>query len=93
MRLSPEREALRFLEVEEPGSPRCSVDLNLAEWRQKVGDQRALLSRLLGSTAEAEAYLDEQAEHGLGHVAAGIGRDGQPFATLYHGAHRVFGEL
>lgn len=93
MRLSPEGKALRFLEVDEPGSLRSSVDLNLAEWKQKVGDQRDLLSRLLSATAEARAYLDEHAEHGLGHVAAGIGRDGQPFATLYHGAHRIFGEL
>ena len=45
------------------------------------------------ATAAARAYLDQQAGDGLGHVAAGITRDGQPFATLYHGAHRVFGDL
>lgn len=93
MRLSPERQALRFLEVEELGSPRRSVDLNLADCRHKVGDQKALLKRFLGATAEARTYLGEHADDGLGHVAAGIGRDGQPFATVYHGAHRVFGEL
>jgi hypothetical protein len=93
MRASPEAEALRFLEVEEQGSPRRSVDLNLAGWHQKVGERKALLSTLLGATAQARAYLEDQAEDGLGHVAAGIAQDGQPFATLYHGAHRVFGDL
>ncbi len=93
MRQSPEAEALRFLEVEEQGSPRRSVDLNLAGWHQKVGDRKGLLSTLLGATAQARAYVDEQANDALGHVAAGIARDGQPFATLYHGAHRVFGDL
>jgi hypothetical protein len=93
MRLSPEAEALRLLEVEEEGSSRRSVDLNLSGWHQKVGDRKALLSTLLGATAEVRSYLDDMAGDSLGHVAVGIASDGLPFATLYHGAHRVFGDL
>lgn len=90
---APGQEGLRLLEVEEPGSPRRSLDLNLSGCRQTLGDRAELLSRLLGADEAARAYLAPRASDALGHVAAGFGRDGLPFATLYHGARRVFGDL
>jgi len=85
--------SLRFLEVTEPGNPRRSVDLNLADKGVKVADYHSALLDLLGRDPAAEAYLQHCKADSLGHVAAGTNREGKAFGTLYHGAHRVSGDL
>jgi tryptophan halogenase len=85
--------ALRFLEVTEPGNPRRSVDLNLAQRSVRVCDYHNDLTVLLGGGADARTYLHANANDALGHVAAGTARGGTAFGTLYHGAHRVLGGL
>lgn len=91
--LSRDQGALRFLEVTEPGSPRRSVDLNLADSGVTVGDRLQLLSALLGGGDDVANYLRTHAHDQLGHVAAGTTRDGAAFGTVYHGAHQVRGAL
>ncbi|MEH6519602.1 hypothetical protein [Sulfitobacter sp.] len=85
--------ALRFLEVVEPGSPRRSIDINLSESGATLGEHHDLLSDFLGGGDDVVTYLRSRANDKLGHVAAGTTRDGTPFGTLYHGAHRLMGAL
>lgn len=92
MQSHPPLDGPRLLEVDEAESPRRSLDLNLAEHGAKLQNCAELLP-LLGGTAAAKAYLERHANDRLGHVALGCDRAGQAFATLYHGAHRVTGEL
>lgn len=80
-----------MLEVIEPGTPRRSIDVNLAERRTTIGDQRDHLLVFHGPAAAD--HLDRHAADALGHIAAGTARDGQLFTTLYHGAYRVHGPL
>lgn len=82
-----------LLEVTEPASPRRSVDVNLSALRTSLADHEQTLAAFLGPGEEVLSYLRAHGDHALGHVAAGTGRDGQAFATLYHGAHRVHGPL
>ncbi|MBT9384346.1 hypothetical protein KM176_10795 [Pseudooceanicola sp. CBS1P-1] len=82
---------LTLLEVTEPGSARRSLDLNLTPLSARVADHAALLRPLLGPGAGA--LLERLGAARLDHVAAGTARDGQAFATLYHGVHRVHGSL
>ena len=70
-----------LLRVEEEGSPRLSLDLNLADAGLTVGDLPGLEPLLAG---RGDALSDLRGEK-LGHFAAGTGRDGQPFATIYYG--------
>lgn len=80
---------LRLLEVEEPGTPRRSLDLNVAEADRRLRDLSETLAAALGDGPEVAEYLSAQADDRMGHLAAGVARDGRPFATLYHGARRI----
>jgi hypothetical protein len=82
-----------FLEVTEPATARRSLDLNLSALRCTLADRAGPLAAFLAAGDGGIAYLSAHGADGLGHVAAGTGRDGHPFATLYHGAHRVHGPL
>lgn len=76
---------LPLLLVEEEGTARRSLDLNVAdlEWRaQDLGDQLAPLF----PDGDLPASLHGQQ---IGHIAAGAARDGQAFATIYYGARGV----
>ena len=81
----------RALIVEEPGTPRRSLDINVAEANHRLDQYRAPLMAALGDGIAA--YLDRHGAEPLGHLAAGTARDGQSFVTLYHGAHLVEGAL
>ena len=83
----------RLLEIDEPGSPRRSVDLNLSEAGLALNDCPRRLAAFLGGTEAAQAYVARHRGEGIGHLAAGIARTGESFATLYHGACRIEGEL
>jgi hypothetical protein len=80
-----------LLEVTEPGLPRRSLDLNVAESDWTVGDTHATLAEILGGGEDVVRYLAAHATDPLGHVALGTARDGRVFATLYHGARLVQG--
>lgn len=82
----------RLMWVEEAHSPRRSVDLNIANSGRTVADLRDYLRSAFG-TEKADQYLDQHARDEVGHLAAGTARDGQAFATLYHGARFVTGTL
>ncbi|NEX46564.1 hypothetical protein [Pseudotabrizicola algicola] len=89
---APLSDTLTLLEVLEPGSPRRSFDLNLSDRALTLGAAAPALLALMGGAAGAEGYLRIHAEDRLGHIAAGVARDGQPFATVYHGAHQLWPE-
>jgi hypothetical protein len=80
---------LMMMEVEEPGNPRRSCDLNLYDARLRVGQ----ISDVIASTARdfaipqpgAEALVRGAEGLALGHLSAGIGRDGEEFVTIYYG--------
>lgn len=83
----------RLLEIDEPGSPRHSVDLNLSEAGLAIQDCPRRLAAFLGGTPAAEAYVGRHRGEGIGHLAAGTARSGEAFSTLYHGARRIEGEI
>lgn len=82
-------EALLLMRVEEPGNPRRSFDLNLYPAELTVRDLGPLFDALaVGFELPAEAIARLRAAMGegvLGHVSGGIGRDAEPFLTLYFG--------
>lgn len=82
-------EALLLMQVEEPGNPRLSFDLNLYPAEFSASDLGWLFDALVtGFTLPAEAAARLRTAMGegvLGHVSGGIGRDAEPFLTLYFG--------
>jgi hypothetical protein len=80
---------LLLMEVEEPGNPRWSCDLNVYDAGLRMRD----IADLLDATAtdfsigpeRAHAVFDRAADRMLGHLSAGVGRDGQEFVTVYFG--------
>ncbi len=93
MATNPGGDGLRLLEIEEPNSPRRSLDLNISNSGLTLHDLGEDLVHALGGTQEAADYVEVHANDKIGHFAAGTARDAQPFATLYHGAHRVHGGM
>ena len=82
-------EPLQLLEVAEEGSPRRSFDLNLYDAGLAVRDALGPLGRLrehFGVRAgQWQALADQIRALPLGHVAGGLHRDGEAFATVYYG--------
>ena len=78
-----------FLEVREEDSPRVSFDLNLYATGLTVGDLAGIIepafSQLAVPAAEIGGFLAEHGAEPLGHLAAGVGRRGDPFVTVYFG--------
>jgi hypothetical protein len=70
-----------MLHVTEDGSTRSSLDINLADAEITVGDLPGLDALLDG---QADKLEDIRAVN-LGHFAAGSGRDGRAFSTIYYG--------
>lgn len=83
------RGAIHYLEAREEPGPRLSYDLNLYACGLAVADVEPLLAAAfadLGIAPQAvAAVLGERRDEALGHVAGGVGRDGQPFLTVYSG--------
>lgn len=82
-------EQLLMLEVSEPGSPRCSFDLNLYDLEQTVSDWADLIRTTWSvqglDAAELDAFLQQHGQQQLGHISAGTGRNNEVFFTLYFG--------
>ncbi|WP_211830296.1 hypothetical protein [Kistimonas asteriae] len=82
-------EELMCLEVNEPGNPRKSFDINLYDTDMILGDIRHLLEQLAEAfriePGKVARWLDNNTGQPLGHLSSGIARDGRPFATVYFG--------
>lgn len=82
---------LQLLRVSEASNPRLSLDLNLYDAQMRVSSLRDVSSSLLATDAFASllkssmAALDTIGNELLGHVAFGVGRDGENFLTVYYG--------
>lgn len=81
-----------YLEVTEEGNSRASFDINVYRAGLNLEDMHQSIISL------GRGYGIEGADRGipmdfvltgrLGHISAGIGRDGRSFVSIYHGAHR-----
>lgn len=84
-----EPRALQFLEVSEEDSGRRSFDLNVYDAGLTLRDAQAPLSRLRQHFAvrpgQFQALYDQVSARRLGHIAGGVHRDGEAFATVYYG--------
>lgn len=79
---------LQLLRVSEASEGRLSLDLNLYEANLTVTDAiPSILAYLPDMAVVAGDLLALQGDQSLGHIAAGVGRDGLPFLTVYYGAH------
>jgi len=80
--------AIQYLEAREDGSTRSSFDLNLyaAEIRLgMVGDLVHRTGRSFGIESQTlDTLLKGVSDRTLGHVSAGVDRDGGDFLTLYY---------
>ena len=78
-----------LLEVEEPGNPRRSFDINLADAKKTLNELADLLGPVFDDAAAGamlDALLSREGSAQMGHFAAGTARSGVPFVTLYFGA-------
>jgi hypothetical protein len=80
---------LLLMEVEEPPNPRRSCDLNVYDAGLRMHEIADLIDATLHDFAVSQArgrtVFDRAGERALGHISAGIGRDGQEFVTIYFG--------
>jgi tryptophan 7-halogenase len=80
---------LFLMEVEEPGNPRRSCDLNVYDAELRLSQIADLVEAALVDFAvpqpQARAALDRSRDPALGHLSAGVGRGGQEFVTIYYG--------
>jgi tryptophan 7-halogenase len=78
-----------LMEVEEPGNPRRSCDLNVYDAEMRIGQIVDLIEGVMTGLsvpqAEHRDVFDRAADKALGHVSAGVGRDGREFVTIYFG--------
>lgn len=90
-RVSPcaDRGELLLMEVEEPGNPRRSLDLNVYNARLRLRDVADLVEEATKAfeipDGIASAALGPAQSRALGHLSAGIGRDRAEFVTIYFG--------
>ena len=82
-----------LLEISEEGSDRSSWDLNVYDGQWSLGQiQSCLLAAvetLQISQQEFFPWILPITTSALGHIATGIGRNGEPFLTVYYGARGV----
>jgi len=80
---------LNMLDVEEPGNPRQSLDMNLYDAGLTIAGVETLLARAGEAFSIAPARLDAAFQRdraaALGHLGAGIDRRGREFVTFYFG--------
>jgi tryptophan halogenase len=82
-----------LLEISEEGSDRRSWDLNVYDGQWSLGQiQSSLLAAvemLQIPQQEFFPWILPITTSALGHIATGIGRNGEPFLTVYYGARGV----
>ncbi|MAZ86577.1 MAG: hypothetical protein CL693_02940 [Cellvibrionaceae bacterium] len=82
---------LQLLRVSEAGNSRLSLDFNVYDSAMTVSVLRDLSHRITskdpygGLLNSAAAKLENIADLTLGHIALGVGRDGERFVTIYYG--------
>jgi len=80
---------LLMMEVEEPGLPRRSCDLNVYDAGLRVRDVDDLIEAVAKDFAVPSsrrlAVFGGAGDRALGHLSAGVGRDGEEFVTFYYG--------
>lgn len=84
-----DKRGLNMLDVEEPGSPRASLDMNVYDANLTLG----AVEDIAASAGEAFAIAPERLaatlgpfrDAALGHLATGLDRRGREFVTLYFG--------
>jgi hypothetical protein len=78
-----------LMEVEEPGNPRRSCDLNVYDAGLRMKDIGDLIETAAADFAipssQAQAVFGPAAERMLGHLSAGLARNGAEFVTIYFG--------
>lgn len=83
-----EPRALLYLDVGEEGNSRHSCDINLYAADLTLAEVEPALhdaaSGLGISRQQLDAAIAQRQEAQLGHISAGIGRDGAPFMTVYY---------
>jgi hypothetical protein len=85
-----------YLDVTEEGNPRRSFDINVYRANLQIQEIYPLLSMLCRRHAipfdPFHSLYDRIKEKRLGHLAAGVDREGKDFFTIYYGVEGVFGE-
>jgi hypothetical protein len=80
---------LLLMEVEEADNPRRSCDLNVYDAELRMHDVADLLETALKDFSIpktlAQSAFDRAGDRMLGHLSAGVGRDGREFVTIYFG--------
>jgi tryptophan halogenase len=80
---------LLLMEVEEPGNPRRSCDINVYDAGLRMHQIADLFGEVVANYALPEARVravfDGAKDRALGHLSAGVGRDGREFVTIYFG--------
>jgi tryptophan halogenase len=78
-----------MMEVEEAGNPRRSCDLNLYDANLRLSQIVDLIDSTLMDFAaprsQGRAAFGPARDMALGHLSAGVGRDGEEFVTIYYG--------
>lgn len=81
---------LRLLQITEEGSDRISHDLNVYAVERTiacVADGLCEVNReFQGDSNELNAWIQANSTATVGHLAMGLGRDNNPFVTIYHSA-------
>jgi tryptophan 7-halogenase len=84
-----ESREMLLMEVDEPGNPRRSCDLNVYDAELQMSDVADVIDAALTDFAIPEvrrrATFNPARERMLGHLSAGRGRDGAEFVTIYFG--------
>jgi tryptophan halogenase len=86
--LAEKSEAL-LMEVEEPGNPRRSCDLNVYDAALRMRQIADLIETTAAEfaipAAQVETVFGRAGERTVGHLSAGRARDGGEFVTIYFG--------
>ena len=78
-----------LMEVEEPGNPRRSCDLNVYDAQMQVHQVADLIPAVAAGLSvpkpEVQAAFEGVTNKMLGHLSAGVDRRGEEFVTVYFG--------
>lgn len=82
-------EGVVMIEVEEPGNPRRSWDLNVYDAQLRLRDVAAMIDlaarEFHAPLPRVDAILGGDGRPALGHLSGGVGRSGREFVTVYYG--------
>jgi hypothetical protein len=84
-----ERAEALLMEVHEPGNPRLSCDLNVYDAGLRMSEIADLIETAAADFAipkvRAQEVFDHAGDRAVGHLSAGLGRNGAEFVTIYFG--------